>query len=41
MRAGDALHMAGVLQANVKRMATLDDVFARNAKQRKIAVVVF
>jgi len=41
LRAGDALHMASALQANVKRMATLDDVFARNAKQRKIAVVVF
>jgi hypothetical protein len=32
---------ASALQANVKRMATLDDVFARNAKQHKIAVVVF
>ncbi|MDO8340433.1 MAG: type II toxin-antitoxin system VapC family toxin [Candidatus Woesebacteria bacterium] len=41
LRAGDALHLTSALQANVKRMATLDDVFARNAKQRKIAVVVF
>lgn len=41
LRAGDALHMTSALQANVKRMATLDDVFARNAKQQKIAVVVF
>ncbi|MBI5659944.1 MAG: type II toxin-antitoxin system VapC family toxin [Nitrosomonadales bacterium] len=41
LRAGDALHLTSALQANVKRMATLDDVFARNAKQRKIAVVAF
>lgn len=41
LRAGDALHLTSALQANVKRMATLDDVFARNAKQRRIAVVVF
>jgi predicted nucleic acid-binding protein len=41
LRAGDALHLTSALQANVKRMATLDDVFARNAKQRKIAVIVF
>lgn len=41
LRTGDALHLTSALQANVKRMATLDDVFARNAKQRKIAVVVF
>ena len=41
LRAGDALHLTSALQANAKRMATLDDVFARNAKQRKIAVVVF
>lgn len=40
-RAGDALHLTSALNANVKRMATLDDVFARNAKQRKIALVVF
>ena len=41
LRAGDALHLASALHANVKRMATLDDVFARNARQRKIALVVF
>jgi predicted nucleic acid-binding protein len=41
LRAGDALHLTSALQANVKRMATLDDVFARNAKQMKIAVVAF
>ena len=41
LRAGDALHLTSALQANVKRMATLNDVFARNAKQHKIAVVVF
>jgi hypothetical protein len=41
LRAGDALHLTSALQANAKRMATLDDVFARNAKQRKIAGVVF
>ena len=41
LRAGDALHLTSALQANVKRMATLDDVFARNAKQHKIAVVLF
>jgi predicted nucleic acid-binding protein len=41
LRAGDALHLTSALQANVKRMATLDDVFARNTKQHKIAVVVF
>jgi uncharacterized protein len=41
LRAGDALHLTSALQANVKRMATLDDVFAHNAKQHKITVVVF
>lgn len=41
LRAGDAVHLTSALQANVKRMATLDDVFAHNAKQRKIALVVF
>lgn len=41
LRAGDALHLTSALQANVNRMATLDDVFARNAKQRKIAMVMF
>jgi predicted nucleic acid-binding protein len=41
LRAGDALHLTSALQASAKRMATLDDVFVRNAKQRKIAVVVF
>lgn len=34
LRAGDALHLTSALQANGKRMATLDDVFARNAKQK-------
>ena len=34
-----ALHLTIALQANVKRMATLDDLFAR--KQQKIAVIVF
>jgi len=33
---GDALHLTSALQANVKRMATLDDVFARNAKHGKL-----
>lgn len=41
LRAGDALHLTSALQANAKRMATLDDVFARNAKQHKIEIVVF
>ncbi len=41
LRAGDALHLTSALQANAKRMATLDDVFARNAKQHKIEVGVF
>jgi len=41
LRAGDALHLTSALQANAKRMATLDDLFARNAKQQKIAVVGF
>jgi predicted nucleic acid-binding protein len=40
LRAGDALHLVSALQANAKRMATLDEVFARNAKQQKIAVAV-
>jgi predicted nucleic acid-binding protein len=39
LRAGDALHLTSALNANVKRMATLDEVFARNAKQQKITVV--
>jgi hypothetical protein len=41
LRAGDALHLTSALQANVKRMATLDDIFARNAKQHKVVVIVF
>lgn len=41
LRADDALHLTSASRANVKRMATLDDIFARNAKQRKIPVVVF
>ena len=41
LRAGDALHLTSALQANAKRMATLDELFARNAKQRKIKIVVF
>jgi len=41
LRAGDALHLTSALQAYAKRMATLDEVFARNAKQHKIAVVGF
>lgn len=41
LRAGDALHLTTALQANAKRMATLDELFARNAKKRKIKVVVF
>lgn len=41
LRAGDALHLASALQANAKRMATLDELLARNAKQRKIKIVVF
>lgn len=41
LRAGDALHLTSALQANVKRMATLDDMFAHNARQRKIVVVSF
>jgi uncharacterized protein len=41
LRAGDALHLTSALQASVKRMATLDDVFARNAKKQKISVVGF
>jgi uncharacterized protein len=40
LRAGDALHLVSALQANAKRMATLDEVFARNAKQRKISIAV-
>lgn len=40
LRAGDALHLASALQANAMRMATLDAVFARNAKRLKIAVVM-
>ncbi|MEQ1526128.1 MAG: type II toxin-antitoxin system VapC family toxin [Gallionella sp.] len=41
LRAGDALHLASAQQANAKRMATLDELLARNAKQRKIKIVVF
>lgn len=39
LRAGDALHLAAALDAKVKRMLTLDDVFARNAKKLKITVL--
>lgn len=41
LQAGDALQLTSALQANVKRMATLNDAFVRNAKQQKIAVVGF
>jgi uncharacterized protein len=41
LRAGDALHLAGALDAKVKTMATLDDVLARNAKRMKIKPVDF
>lgn len=39
LRAGDALHLAAALEAKVKYMLTLDNVFARNAKKMKIIVV--
>ncbi len=39
LRAGDALHLAAALEAKVKYMLTLDNVFARNAKKMKISVV--
>ncbi|MFY9260600.1 MAG: type II toxin-antitoxin system VapC family toxin [Gallionella sp.] len=41
LRAGDALHLTSAVQAHVKYMATLDEVFAKNAKLRGIGVVVF
>lgn len=40
LRAGDALHLASAMQVNATRLATLDAVFARNAKRLKIAVVM-
>lgn len=41
LRAGDALHLAAALQAKAKRVAPLDDVLSRNAKQMKIAALAF
>ncbi len=41
LRAGDALHLAAALQAQPKRIATLDEVFARNAKLLKIPLIKF
>lgn len=37
--AGDALHLAAALDAKVKHILTLDDVFARNAKKMNIPIV--
>jgi predicted nucleic acid-binding protein len=39
LRSGDALHLASALDANVKNMATLDELQAKNAKQLKLNVV--
>jgi hypothetical protein len=39
LRAGDALHLACAEAAGAKRMATLDDVLARNAQRLKIKPV--
>ena len=39
LRAGDALHLAAALQAKVKQLITLDEVFSRNAKALKITAV--
>ena len=39
LRAGDALHLACAEAAGAKRMATLDEVVARNAQRLKIKVV--
>lgn len=39
LRAGDALHLAAALDFKAAGMATLDDVLAKNAKQRKLKLV--
>ncbi|MDB5831538.1 MAG: hypothetical protein JWR14_1368 [Caballeronia sp.] len=41
LRAGDALHLAAAMDAEVKTMATLDGVLARNAKRMKIKPLDF
>ena len=41
LRAGDALHLACAEQAQVKSVATLDAVMARNAQRLKIKPVQF
>lgn len=40
LRAGDALHLASALDADVTSMATLDEVLARNAKRLKLKLAV-
>ena len=40
LRAGDARHLASVLDAGVKSMATLDEVLARNARRVKLKLAV-
>jgi len=41
LRAGDSLHMAVVLEAGIKELATADEVLARNAKAKGLSVTMF
>jgi predicted nucleic acid-binding protein len=41
LRAGDSLHLAVVLEAGIKELATADDVLARNAQARGLSVTMF
>lgn len=41
LRAGDALHLAVALEAKAQSVATLDDLFGKDARQLKLEVVGF
>lgn len=41
LRAGDALHLAAALEVGAKRLATLDEVQARNAVARNLDLVAW
>lgn len=41
LRAGDALHLAAALEADARSLATLDEIFANNARRLGLEVVKF
>ena len=40
LRAGDSLHLASALAVKARRMATLDDVLAKNAKRERLSLAL-